>query len=101
MIRVVTWRDPDGRASLLFYEGKLEGRATAFCLEEGWFERYALEDDPDGEPRTLPGPNGGVIFNRGRAGGMKVRNGELVTERIYGPYFVRNRITGSRTYVEP
>lgn len=96
---VITARSPNGWRTQVFYRGALESRACAACPSEGWFDRFVLEDDADGGPRTLPRPSGGVLLNRGRRGGVMVRNGQLVTERIHGSFELRDRVSGSRTFV--
>ncbi len=95
---IITARSLNGRRTQLFYEGKLEGRACAACPKEGWFERFALEDDH--ERKTFVSGGRGAI-DRGRAGGIKVRNGDLVKERVYGAFYLKDRVTGVVTHVVP
>jgi len=87
-----------GLHTQLFYEGREEGRAVAACPAEGWFERFAPEDD---FARPVFLANGAGPIDRGRRGGIKVRAGQLVTERIYGAFSLRDRLTGVVTHSIP
>lgn len=76
------------------------GSVTAFNLDRGWFETYVPEDD-HGRQISYPRADGGVVMDRGRRGGVKVRMGERVTERVHAGYEIRDMVTNDVVFAVP